>query len=187
MEVRGMRIPFVIALLSAAAAAWGTPSKPVDEHFGGGTFPPAGWRSSGSGSGSWSWQNAGGFVRGTVTVPPFGNVETSLVTFAFRVTGGTRVDVRFNYKTDGFTEGRRYVRLGGWSKAVPYTYNHQWTPFADYTAPASSGTYELEFYFTLSGGSHGMSSVWDVDDVEVTLENAAVEASSLGRVKALFR
>lgn len=183
-----MSIRVVLAALAVTGAASGaSPSKPVDEDFSGSTFPPEGWSVAGSGSGSWSWQNAGGYARGTVNVPPFGDVETSLRTFGFRVTGGTQVRITFIYKTDGFTEARRYIRLGAESTYVAYTMNHEWTPFSDYMAPTVSGEYKLEFYFTLSGGSHGMHSVWDVDDVEVTLANTAVAPTSLGRVKALYR
>lgn len=176
-----------LALAAAAGLAAATPPEAVREDFEGSSFPPAGWEAEGSGTGTWNWYNGGGYARGVVNVPPFGEVQTSLYTYGFQVTRGTLLQIRFIYKTDGFTEGRRYVRLGGWSQYVPYTYDHQWTQFTGSTTPTESREYKLEFYFSLSGGSHGMSSVWDLDDVVVTRDNVGVAPASLGRVRALYR
>jgi hypothetical protein len=181
------KVMAVLGLVAVAGLAWASPSVPVDEDFSGGTFPPQGWYSNGSGSGSWSWQNNGGYAQGYVNVGSLQSVTTSLYTFYFHITGGTTVHVDFNYKTDGFPECSRYVNLGTWGTSVPYTMNHEWTPFTDSTAPSSSGDYQLEFRMVFHGGSHGGSSVWHVDDVVVTLENTAVSPTSLGRVRALYR
>jgi hypothetical protein len=183
-----MKYVLIIAVAAAlAAVAAATPRLALSEDFGGGQFPPAEWTTEGSGSGNWSWTNPGGHARGNVSVAPFGNVKTKLKSAPFRVSAGTALYVLFRYKTDGFTEVKRYAVIGEWRKSVPYTANHQWTLFTEDSTPMGPGVYRLEFEMSLSGGSHGMGGVWDIDDVQVIRRNAAVDPTSLGRVKALFR
>ncbi len=176
-----------IVALAMAAAAWATPPKVVDEDFKGPQFPPEGWTTEGSGSGTWSWTNPGGYARGNVSVPPFGYVKTSLKSHGFQLDVSTRLRVQFRYKTDGFTEVKCYVVIGNWREAVRYTPSHQWTPFDEYSTPFQRGVYKIEFEMSLTGGSHGMGSAWDLDDVILTRDNVGVERTSLGRVRALYR
>jgi hypothetical protein len=181
------KVLIIAAAAALAAVAAATPPFALDEDFTGSQFPPEGWTTEGSGSGSWSWTNPGGYARGNVSVGPMGNVKTSLKSAPFRVSADTPLGVSFRYKTDGATEVKRYFVIGGWRRSVPYTANHQWTGFAAWSAPMGPGVFRLEFEMSLSGGSHSIGGVWNIDDVRVIRRNVAVVPDSLGRVKALFR
>lgn len=175
-----------ITVVAAATLSAATPPEAVREDFEGSRFPPAGWKTKGSGSGTWNWYNGGGHARVFVAVAPFSTITTSLKSHPFRATPNTRLRVRFRYMTDGFAASY-YVKIGGWKKSVRYELSHEWRSLEANTTPLQGGQYRVTFELTLIGGSHGMETVWGIDDVVITRDNIGVAPTSLGRVRALYR
>ena len=180
----------VIAVPAVALAAWvlATPPKAVEEDFEGSQFPPPGWRKSGEAI--WYWKNAGGYAEGYAECGSFGEARASLETLLFRVNKGTALRVEFLYRaySGGMSEAGCYLIIyGRWWRSID-SYRLNWTKFDEFTPlfPVG-GEYRLEFRLRVSGGSHGAMGKWFLDDVLITRDNVAVDPTSLGRVKALFR
>jgi len=174
----------VLLNLLLALGAAGAALNVIDEDFGGSQFPPAGWSTSGSGGG-WQWRNVGGYAEGSVSVGPFAYSTTTLKSPTFHLNGPVSLHVRFRYRTYAFTEGVRSIRIGGWAQGVPY--DRTWREFVADTTPVGPGNVSAEFTLSLSGGSHGMSTLWYLDDAIISYDDSRVEPASWGRVKAAYR
>lgn len=178
---------FLLAALTVVAAAAATPPKTyVRENFSGTQFPPPGWSTAGSSEGQWSWKKSNDAAVGYVSVQFGQKVHGSLYTPSFQIGNATRLRLQFRYYTDGFLEIERYVRIRNWYARPGYY--QQWRTYSVYTPTfPHAGPCRAEFRIYGSDGTHGFDGVWVVDDVVITLDTTGVEATSLGRVRALCR
>jgi hypothetical protein len=175
-----------LLLLAVASAAVATPPKTfVREGFGGTQFPPPRWSVAGSRWGRWKWEQSEGAARGYVSAGFEEEAYGSLYTPNFHIGNARRLHLQFRYRTDGFMEVGRHVRIRDWYTRPNYT--QSWRTYSVYTPTFPYAGYcRAEFQMNVTGGSHGTDGYWFVDDVVISLDNTGVEATSLGRVKTLY-
>ncbi|NIT36026.1 MAG: hypothetical protein GTN49_05920 [candidate division Zixibacteria bacterium] len=188
--MRLLTLMAVLGTLLASESGATPPGKYVDENFNA-AFPPAGWIAEGTGNWVWRREYEGGnphaFGRALVT----GGRESTatLHTLEFHLNAGSRVRVKFRYKSTsgGYINTWRNVRLGSfWSEKLQYTKN--WMNLDRATGPCPSpGKYRLRWRIGASGGSSGGEITLRLDDVLVTDINMTVTPATFGRVKAIFR
>jgi hypothetical protein len=156
-------------------------------------FPPAGWYRQGNET---AWSRGTGpyncYARGNLTVEQ-GSSWASLVTRAFALQTSGKVNLRMRYiaALAGPGEGKSTVafRRGVnelWKMGLhaPVTWTSLTATFGPY---AKGDNFNLLFKVTASTSSSMVTAILYVDDVQVRECATAVEASSLGRVKALCR
>jgi hypothetical protein len=183
-----------------AAGAWGTPpASYLDEDFSGGPFPPAGWTTESTGSAASGWEKinegASAYARGFMEGPYGAAGTTTLVSGAVSLEVGTNVNVEFRRYTSGRGTVRFYLNLilrkGGsevWRKDFHGCQSWEWIEEAVPTITESGADYTFAWEIdSLMGPSSGGAVYLHLDDISASEDNAAVEATSLGRVRALYR
>ncbi len=188
--MRLLTLMAVLGTLLASESAATPPIKYVDENFNA-AFPPRGWTAEGTGNWVWrrEYEGANPYAFGRALVTGAGESSATLHTLEFHLDEGSRVRVKFRYKsTDaGYINTSRNVRIGSfWSEQLQYT--TKWINFDRATGLCpSSGKYRLRWRIWASGGGSGGEIVLKLDDVLVTDINTTVTPATLGRVRAIFR
>lgn len=193
-----MKTVLIIASLTAAlahAAAY------VDENFEGGV-PPARWTSSKSGSGAgWDPEEAGPWGKyavGWASSSASAERWAKMNTYSFDVPANATFTFRFDYKYGhgGFeAENRATFSLLYATQpeevftSHPITLTSTWRVFNGNPSSPRGGLMKARFEVWVRNRhpQHVAVYAWDVDNVVITASEPAVEPTSLGRVRALFR
>lgn len=183
------RFWLVVAAAAAAAAVATTPPPFVDEDFEGSRFPPARWTVDGSGD--WGWSNPGGYADGYATSTVGHTASCSITSPPFPLEGGARVRAVFRYVATGRgsapTDHAIYLRGGGHHMANTLPKASEWSKYEwlSPSAPASDD-FRISWVATVYSPYNSGTGILRLDDVVITLHNAAVAPTSIGRVKALY-
>jgi hypothetical protein len=173
----------------------------VDEDFEQGV-PPSGWTSSKSGPGAgWDPEENGPwgkFAVGWASSSASAERWARMATFAFDVPAATMLNFRFNYKYgySGFEAENRATFSLFYDTQPEETFSSRamalastWRVFQG-NAPAPRGgrvKARFEVWVMNRHPQHISTYAWDLDNVLIDASEPAVEATSLGRVRALFR
>ncbi len=180
-----------LALLVLAAVAAGVEPR-LWENFERVNFPPKGWDTLGNET---VWSRGAGthnyYARGNLVVER-GSSWASLVTrdFALETSGKINLRVLYIAGVQGYGDGARTVALRRgtnvlWKKKL--TAPRNWTKLNETLGPYRKGD-DFNLEFKLTGTTVSIVTVWlYVDDIHVRECATAVEPTSLGRVKALYR
>ncbi len=195
-----MKMRFLVSvILVAAAVAQAAPY--VDENFEQGV-PPSGWTTSKSGSGAgWDAEENGPWGKFAVGwASSSANAErwARMDTFAFDVPAETILTFNFNYKYGhgGFeAENRATFSLLYASQpeetfaSRPMTLTSTWQVCRGNASAPHGGGVKARFEVWVQNRHpvHVATYAWDLDNVLIEASEPAVEATSLGRVRALFR
>jgi hypothetical protein len=177
--------------LAAVAGVWAVEPR-LWEDFERKNFPPQGWRTEGNET---VWTRGAGthnyYARGNLVVER-GSSWASLVTRDFALAASGKINLRVLYIAglQGYGDGARTVALRRgtnvlWKREL--TAPGSWTKLNETLGPfRRGGDFNLEFKVT--GSTSSIVTVWlYVDDIHVRECETAVEPTSLGRVRALYR
>lgn len=195
-----MKLFACILVGTAVAAAWGTPPRTyLEEGFGGSEFPPTGWTVERTGSASSGWEKIGegetAYARGYMEGPYGASGTTTFVSRNVSLQKDTDLTVKFRRYNSGRGTVRFYFRIilrkGGsevWKKDFHGCQSWEWLEEAVPTINETGADYKFAWQIdSLMGPSSGGAVYLHLDDIVVAENNAGVAATSLGRVKALYR
>jgi hypothetical protein len=186
---------FLTAAVVAQSAAY------VDEDFEQGV-PPSGWTTSKSGPGAgWDPEENGpwgkfavGWASSSASVERWAKMDT----YTFAVPAGSTLTFRFNYKYghSGF-EAENRATFSLLYAAEPeevfasrrMTLTSTWQVFMSSALAPLAGVVKARFeVWVMNRHPQRVATyAWDLDNVLIKASEPAVEATSLGRVRALFR
>jgi hypothetical protein len=185
---------------TVVAAAWGTPPRAyLEEGFGGNQFPPPGWTIERTGTASSGWEKIGegeaAYARGYMEGPYGAGGTTTFVSGNVSLEKGTDLTVKFRRYNSGRGTVRFYFRIilrkGGsevWKKDFHGCQSWEWLEEVVPTINETGSDYKFAWQIdSLMGPSSGGAVYLHLDDIVVAANNASVEATSLGRVRALYR
>ncbi len=187
--MRGIRVLTAAAVvIIVAAVAEATPPEIVEEDFEGSQFPPSGWFASGT------WRRAEEGENHYAHASEMQGVSR-LLTCKFRLEQGTGIDIEFEYRAGWSGMGSHVVQVhlyyGTYSMPTSF-WKRDLPAYATWIKNRSmnvrvSETRDDCFCGWLVGAVQYRVAWFDVDDITVDLVNTGVEATSLGRARALYR
>lgn len=185
--------------LAAAVVAQGAPY--VDEDFEQGV-PPSGWTASKSGPGAgWDPEENGPwgkFAVGWASSSASAERWARMDTFAFDVPASATLDFRFNYRYgyNGLEAENRATFSLLYASQPEETFASRamalastWRAFRGNASAPHGGNVKARFEVWVMNRhpQHVSTYAWYLDNVVIEASEPAVEATSLGRVRALFR
>ncbi len=182
------RYVLMSALAFASAAAARTI---VNEDFEGSEFPPKGWIKMEAQNGDWVRKGAGGNHYAHGWVHSKGDLEDIVLqSYPFYVKAERVLTMTFrfsNWATGVFYADDVGVSCATFYRRMPYA--KTWQPITWVMPPLLRGRYYDISFSASAWAAEGKEATiyFNVDDVRLTCCPPAVDPTSLGRVKALFR